>query len=63
MLGMSGGYKSEIGYKIMCKNGKKCGGFCVMDFIDYYNYYWIYLVEDIKEFFLKWNMLEMFRLI
>tara|TARA_B100001245_G_C22890405_1_gene428776 strand:+ start:522 stop:1733 length:1212 start_codon:yes stop_codon:yes gene_type:complete len=61
VLGTSGGHKSEIGYKITRKNGKKCGGFCAMDPTDYYNYYWIYSVEDIKESFSKRNMPETLR--
>lgn len=48
VLGYSGGHESGIGYKITQDNGNLCGGYCAIDYSDYYNYYWIYSVDDIK---------------
>lgn len=51
VIGHSGGHESGIRYKITQENNRKCGGFCATDYKDYYNYYWIYSVEDIKKSF------------
>ena len=48
VLGHSGGHEGGIGYKITQENGYRCGGFCAVDFKDYYNHYWIYSIEDVK---------------
>ena len=47
LVGNSGGHHSSIGYKIKPKNGKQCGGPCAFNAKDYYNYYWIFAVEDL----------------
>jgi hypothetical protein len=47
VLGSSGGHDSGLGYKITQKNGKVCGGPCAYDPIDYYDYFWMYDVEDL----------------
>ena len=46
VLGSSGGHDSGLGYKITQKNGRVCGGPCAYDPIDYYDYFWMYDVED-----------------
>ena len=51
VIGHSGGHDSGVGYKITQKNGHQCGGYCAMDYKDYYNYFWIYSVSDIKKSF------------
>ncbi|WP_052247362.1 hypothetical protein [Alteromonas macleodii] len=47
VVGTSGGHHSGIGYKITQNNGRKCNGPCAYAHDDYYNYYWIYSIEDI----------------
>lgn len=47
LVGNSGGHHSSIGYKIKPKNGKQCGGPCAFDANDYYNYYWVFAVDDL----------------
>lgn len=47
VIGTSGGHNSEIGYKIVQTDGSKCGGICAADPSDYYNYYWVYTIDDI----------------
>ncbi|MBM89922.1 MAG: hypothetical protein CMQ41_16290 [Gammaproteobacteria bacterium] len=51
VIGHSGGHDSGVGYKITQKNGHQCGGYCAIDDKDYYNYFWIYSVSDIKKSF------------
>lgn len=46
VIGNSGGHKSKIGYKAKQTNGNKCGGPCAFDPQDYYNFYWIFNVND-----------------
>ena len=46
VIGNSGGHESKIGYKITQSNGKKCGGPCAFDHKDYYNFYWVFDVND-----------------
>lgn len=48
VIGNSGGHDSGIGYKITQNNGKVCGGPCAYDAKDYYNYYWLFSVDDLK---------------
>jgi hypothetical protein len=47
LVGNSGGHDSSIGYKIKQNNGNMCGGPCAHDAKDYYNYYWIFDVQDL----------------
>ncbi|MEP1446586.1 MAG: hypothetical protein ABJK37_10800 [Paraglaciecola sp.] len=47
VVGNSGGHESSIGYKIKQNNGNMCGGPCARDAKDYYNYYWIFDVQDL----------------
>lgn len=47
VIGNSGGHKSGIGYKITQNNGNTCGGPCAYDAKDYYNYFWLFKVEDL----------------
>ncbi|WP_414830172.1 hypothetical protein [Alteromonas sp. H39] len=47
VIGQSGGHNSGIGYKITQDNGNVCGGPCAYEHDDYYNYYWIYDIDDI----------------
>ncbi len=46
-LGASGGHESGIGYKATQNNGNLCGGPCPYDAADYYNYYWLWDVNDL----------------
>lgn len=46
-LGSSGGHNSGIGYKPTQNNGNVCGGPCAYDASDYYNYYWLWDVNDL----------------
>ncbi len=45
-IGASGGHNSGIGYKAKQNNGNVCGGPCAYDADDYYNYYWLWDVND-----------------
>lgn len=45
-IGFSGGHNSGIGYKAKQNNGNVCGGPCAYDSNDYYNYYWLWDVND-----------------
>jgi hypothetical protein len=46
-IGSSGGHNSGIGYKITQPDGYECGGFCAYDHRDYYNYFWLWDVNDL----------------
>jgi len=46
VFGSTGGLHSKIGYKINQKNGTLCSGPCAYDNTDYYNYYWLFDVND-----------------
>ncbi len=46
-IGSSGGHVSGIGYKATQSNGYECGGPCPYDANDYYNYYWLWDVNDL----------------
>jgi hypothetical protein len=46
VIGNSGGHNSGIGYKAVQDNGKKCNGPCALKHKDYYNYFWIFDVND-----------------
>jgi len=50
-IGQSGGHESGIGYKITQPNGYNCGGFCAYDHRDYYNYVWLWDVDDLVSSF------------
>lgn len=45
-IGSNGGLESGIGYKITQNNGDVCGGPCAYDAEDYYNYYWLWDMND-----------------
>jgi hypothetical protein len=47
VFGSSGGVHSGIGYKITQDNGNLCGGYCAYNADDYYNYYWLFDVQEI----------------
>ncbi|MDG1734050.1 MAG: hypothetical protein P8M49_14380 [Thalassotalea sp.] len=51
VFGSSGGHYSQIGYKITQSNGHKCGGPCAEDPADYYNFYWLFDVNDMVKVF------------
>jgi hypothetical protein len=46
VIGNSGGHECGIGYKAVQDNGKKCNGPCAFKHKDYYNYFWIFDVND-----------------
>jgi hypothetical protein len=46
VIGSSGGHESKIGYKAKQINGNQCAGPCSYDPKDYYNFYWIFDVND-----------------
>lgn len=46
-IGSSGGHNSGMGYKATQNNGNLCGGPCPYDADDYYNYYWLWDVNDL----------------
>ena len=46
-IGASGGHKSGMGYKPTQDNGNLCGGPCPYEASDYYNYYWLWDVNDL----------------
>ncbi|MGS2721743.1 hypothetical protein [Paraglaciecola aestuariivivens] len=46
VIGNSGGHESKIGYKAKQTNGKTCAGPCAYDPNDYYNFFWIFDVND-----------------
>lgn len=46
-IGSSGGHQSGIGYKAEQDNGNCCGGPCAYEADDYYNYYWLWDVNDL----------------
>ena len=48
-IGSSGGHNSGIGYKATQNNGNVCGGPCPYDSEDYYNYYWLWNVNDLLD--------------
>lgn len=47
VFGSSGGVHSGIGYKITQDNGNLCGGYCAYNADDYYNYFWLFDVQEI----------------
>ncbi len=51
VFGSSGGHHSKLGYKIQQKDGRRCPGPCAFDPLDYYNYYWLFNVEDMLAVF------------
>jgi len=46
-IGVSGGHNSGVGYKITQDDGYLCGGYCAYEADDYYNYYWLWDVNDL----------------
>lgn len=48
-LGSSGGHNSGIGYKPTQDNGYECPGPCPYSADDYYNFYWLWDVNDLLE--------------
>ncbi|MDP5032324.1 hypothetical protein [Paraglaciecola sp.] len=46
VIGNSGGHESKIGYKAKQTNGHQCGGPCAFNPNDYYNFYWVFDVND-----------------
>lgn len=46
VFGSSGGHNSGLGYKINQDNGHRCPGPCAVKHDDYYNYYWLFNVDD-----------------
>lgn len=46
-VGASGGHNFGIGYKAKQSNGHIAGGPCAYDASDYYNYYWLWDVNDL----------------
>ena len=49
VLGNSGGHESKIGYKIQTIQGNKCPGYCAYNELDYYNYYWLFDLNDFMQ--------------
>ena len=49
VLGSHGGVNSGTGYKITQNNGAVCSGSCPYDASDYYNYFWLFDMNDILE--------------
>lgn len=47
VIGSSAGLTSGLGYKAVQSNGNFCGGPCAYEPDDYYNYYWLYDINDI----------------
>lgn len=47
VFGSSGGHNSGLGYKINQDNGQRCSGPCAVKHDDYYNYYWLFNVDDL----------------
>ena len=48
-LGYSGGHVSGVCYKCTQSNGNLCGGYCAPDPSDYYQYYWLWDVNDLLD--------------
>ncbi len=46
-VGYSGGHTSGVCYKCTQSNGNLCGGYCAPDADDYYQYYWLWDLEDL----------------
>lgn len=46
-FGTSGGHNTGVGYKLMRKNGKFCGGYCATEPDDVSNYYWFWDMRDL----------------
>eukprot|EP00586_Coscinodiscus_wailesii_P006831 CAMPEP_0172487938 /NCGR_PEP_ID=MMETSP1066-20121228/17238_1 /TAXON_ID=671091 /ORGANISM="Coscinodiscus wailesii, Strain CCMP2513" /LENGTH=362 /DNA_ID=CAMNT_0013254853 /DNA_START=429 /DNA_END=1517 /DNA_ORIENTATION=- len=47
VIGNNAGLKTGIGYKAVQENGCECPGPCPYGVDDYYNYYWLFDVDDI----------------
>ena len=48
-LGPNGGGESGIGYKITQDNGYHCGGHCPFKSDDFYNYFWLFDINDMRD--------------
>lgn len=46
-IGYSGGHETGVGYKNTMDNGEVCGGYCAYGSKDYYNYYWLFDINDL----------------
>lgn len=46
-IGYSGGHVSGVCYRCTQENGNECGGYCAPDPDDYYQYYWLWDVNDL----------------
>ncbi|MEZ4655057.1 MAG: hypothetical protein R3E12_16065 [Candidatus Eisenbacteria bacterium] len=46
-IGYSGGHASGVCYKCIQSDGHECGGYCAPDPDDYYQYYWLWDVNDL----------------
>ncbi|MBW2458913.1 MAG: hypothetical protein JRI68_30720 [Deltaproteobacteria bacterium] len=47
VIGSTAGLETGIGYKAIQEDGGECGGPCAYGPEDYYNYYWLFDVEEI----------------
>jgi hypothetical protein len=55
-VGSHGGIHSGVGYKITQDDGNLCGGPCSYEASDYYNYFWLYNVNDIANASEPWEV-------
>ena len=46
-IGYSGGHSSGVCYKCTQSNNNLCGGYCAPDADDYYQYYWLWDMNDL----------------
>ena len=45
-IGITGGHKTGVGYKVIQEDGFLCPGYCPNSKTDYQNYYWLWDVND-----------------
>ena len=55
-IGSNGGIHGGVGYKIIQDNGQECGGECAYESDDYYNYFWLFDLNEIMESENPWNV-------
>ncbi|CAB9496550.1 expressed unknown protein [Seminavis robusta] len=55
VIGITAGLESGIGYKVIQENGHECGGPCPFVSDDWYNYYWLYHVQEIVNASFVWD--------
>lgn len=48
-VGSSGGHDSGVCYKCEQSDGETCGGYCAPNVDDYYNYYWLWDVQEMVQ--------------